>query len=1263
MVEDLKVTDEILREAPQIEQDVKDAKADAVKEKREKTKITGAVILMKGVTEQVMNRDTSVDASAKVSTGKVYIELKSAIINDIIKCDSTVKDFVGQLRTINVDPAISAALLDKLLDPFLNNPGRIIDLSPVGGSKTDFEKMMDDLRSVSKTAYNDAIIALKKTALYTEAEIDAKFPPDPVAVSSEPHAPRVLIDAKLNTMQEEIESARKKKFLDYSDRITHERAILDAANGRKKTDLEKALRDVGISWRPEKIDDYLALWQLSTADDTPEEQARNDSELLDAGIISDSLKVFRSGYLLEKTNFDRYFPPDSTGKRSIHDDLKKEITKSMYLSVNKLLKSVSASPDADWDTIYNQLYEGRLERLIRNRIMKIADDPRVKEHLRSEGLLGEFSGFIQQTAQEMQGEIQMRQAYHTVRNYIYKDQVTPDKIADYLKSFPASRVGLIMQGYNGTLFEIAQSEFERDLQDRIFANNSQIPVDLFANTFDLQKRIYSKDYDRLKNNIIDRVSNERKYARAILAKLVPGKTIAMVAAEEVKTETDAIDQSDIPTAEKTTRKKTITDQKEAQLKRLKDSFHDLDEASDPANSWEIERVMILAPGVSLLNTMRAHEIMAMAKPRGEGDFTGSPIYSFARFFNIRANWGRGRGGERSTSWRVPELFELNIKKFGKAMNNMPWWWIPKRLYNKAMWEQVSQGDFVKLLDDSKKLGVHKNFGYRFGEYLQRLSIYGFFSRGSWRFKGFTSWFEAQFGVKHDDNWRLSYEYLQKYVGAGSRWLFDEARVKDEIKDYYFTKRYGKDYKTTVDPATLGKWTELFEKSEVYKYTINAFENKRGPLGKLKKITKKMKLTEFVDEKILTYRGMNFQALLERSPYDFLTNISQLEHKLIGMFDVTLDDGKTKRQMSAYDYLFGGSRIKLCKADKETRRIELNAILKRWGKENIKPLSQVALAWHRINTQLRDNKGVLMNLDAKGEYKYNKEKTLTYVYGIMANATEKVKMEDRATTTAADIADQNLADIFFDSNGLVTYLKGREEYFASEKGQEHEIGENGFFRTMADLWFNLDHVNILPSTNDMKQLPFFKNIGEKTGEDVFVRQWKDVAAWSKMMEQVGNFDKILIETSQSKKLDKLLELHKTIQDLEGVLGISKAQELNAIMAQATIRFFQEHTLRRLPMPFNLLGGFMTNDASLSRLHSPDLNAWTWKEEEIGEYLFKMRVNHVLSKEMADEIQKLVGADMLKYGTLQVLPTIVMIAIWLTISKFIDIATKEAGPQKK
>ena len=306
---------------------------------------------------------------------------------------------------------------------------------------------------------------------------------------------------KLDNFHEDI----KRLFdgLPEEERKTRYKRIFDIIDDEEPNKLER-LRGL-LGWPDDRIEDLLTTYKEMT---TPINDEHMMERLSEYGIVPEDLKFIDSRFIL--ANLDRFFERDEAGNLVLSKWAIEGMLEGMYLATNKLLEKASANPDADWQDMYDRFHEGAVERIIRNKISNLVYEPQIREYLQEKGgdrAVSHLRRFIMgKIVPEMSGEIEAREAYHMARKFIVKGFGGPEEMAKFIKRYSASRVSALFKGYHGLLLQAAVSEFERDLHNRIVMNGNLLPSDLFASYFiDDRDRYTNKDYERLKDNLIDRI--------------------------------------------------------------------------------------------------------------------------------------------------------------------------------------------------------------------------------------------------------------------------------------------------------------------------------------------------------------------------------------------------------------------------------------------------------------------------------------------------------------------------------------------------------------------------------------------------------------------------------------------------------------------------------------------------------------------------------------------------------------------------------------
>ncbi|MEN9327453.1 MAG: hypothetical protein RI947_261 [Candidatus Parcubacteria bacterium] len=1288
------------------------------------------------------------------------------------------KSILTELST-KIDGYTSSVYLQPLIQRMIDNP-TYVSFSAAGSEPTQFEKDFTSLKSqdaYTASRYKEAILRAVqqgKLAGITEADAHAKFNADP-AVKNETEA---TLPSK-NTMLNKKDSQEHDSLLDVietaivndpngsevleqfelafsNDNYTeyrralnrlavplilpeaqlttffnlHKRALAFGAEGKSsftnaerdalrslaneirtvKTglstkeiiDLEKAVdtrnKDVlrqMLGWDTQKIDKYIELESRTVYMLNPSLQKQ---ALEMHGISVNDLKYLSSEYILAR--FDDFFKKGPDGNLHLSDEGRQLMVKGMYEVTTKWLSRANSTSLSKFEELFDPTYATRVKTTIVQSMYELTRMNALTDRLNDLGIKEEFTTFSNRLILEFNDETSLRKHYHELKVRMLTTQMEPKDVKSEGMKLTASQREAMLNSYHPELLQMAIAIFERDLQNKIATSGNMLPTDLFASYFTENERLHTPDLIRVRQKLWEKIKG-------------------------IQTDPEMRKKIDNP---------TIREIMEVQ-------------------EWEIDRAVGLAVGFSMGDSARMEEILGMATKRPGNDFTGQ--IHIASFFNIMHKWrlGRGRDAETATGLKTPEIFELAIdmeaqsKSFIDQLKNR---WIPKDVYDKAdVGARRGIDEIFEDLDETlkKKIKVGSKKEVSFHEAMKTFNRLGIFSVAGWRFTGFTEWIKGEISTAKAspdfteaekqkwtdadngfDNNAFKYDYLRKNIGVGACWIADGGRAEDDARELVFqqvsvpgfTKIAGKSYYDSAK-ETLG------EKEAARIYTNY---KKRDSTDSERRILKveghKMTVEEFIDEKKRAYRGMNFQGLLERSPYDFMINMMQLEPDLSKTIKLTKASAEPQT-LTAYEYYFtdGAFISDLTDAEKKERQRIKKHFLRRWaeneedvkgpkvddafkGDANIKQLGKVALVWHKVYQEYakRDEEGKIIS--------YNEGKAKEKMEEIMTLAAEKVKLTNKYSMTKEDIV-QKMSDeekearrvqikeeaggdeekakreisafekmqndkeheseffnsLFLGNEGLIAQLaiinekqQKLDDKFGDLDGKPGALGAKKFFHALAYRWYEVDERDILPNTNEMKQIPMFKHMA-KAGEETFTRLWGDIEKINGVLDKLMNLDNILLGIASTGKLDPVYKLHEEIQGLEGTITIEGAQKWNYILATVVARFFQEDYKGRFPWPLSIVMTPMSRSISLSTLHN-GYNSLTWKEEEIRLYAHHLWKEGYLgekgkwSKEM---LEKQLGASNLKYGLLQVVPSLLSVIAFSGVVKMVSTAFSEEWNGKK
>ncbi len=955
---------------------------------------------------------------------------------------------------------------------------------------------------------------------------------------------------------------------------------------------------------------------------------RDDKFLSKFGLRQQDFDPIQPQIVLAK--WDEYFK-----NGELTEDAKKRMYSTIYQVTNRLLSRTTSSPDsAEASTLGN---ERQLDFSLNALIWSLVEDPRIRIRL-GEDNYSAYRNFLTNTFMDARNEERkMRRTYTgLVGSMIEGRAKSADAVAGKMSEVQAHEINWVLKGYKSNLTRLAVSEFERDLQHRITVlNGGTLPADLFAaNKPDLYSNYQYEDIQRVRDNLKERIR---------LMQLDPNYRLQLEQSQDGR-----------------------------------EVLRDLDGIQD----WEIDRAMNIAMGVSLVSSMRGWDYMAMSNPRTDFKREIPLIGSFSVKHKARL----GRFGEQ---WHTPEMYELEIRMqeqrkglWGRVFEGG---WEPSRLWGRGKpSERLKTPVLLEKLQESNALRLPqaREDHLFFKDLFKQFSTHSLFTLGGWRIDGLKDWYKSHHGKGMDQNWREAYANLSSEVGTGTRFFYDTFRVSDEIRDILLKKKFGANYKTEVKPSVLdGYWNEF---SSVHGREAEKFVFKFNNDDKENNLT----TNEFIEEKTFFYRAMNFKAQMDRSPYDFMLNIMQLEPDLAKTYSLSQEvPGLGRNQVTAWEYFFDARVAQsMNAAEKATRADALDKMTQRWTHpslkstaDNMQHLAKIAEVWHKVYTYQP-----YMKFDAqRNKYSIDEDGSRRKFYQIITMAGDKVRLEKKAVMNREDIISKKIvkvgdqeqviddpdsifiADVMKGQNGMVTYFDNLNEDFADAPGKESKMGDRKFFYTVAKRWFEYDQRGVLPNTHDVDVLPIFETIGAHE-EEAYSRVWGSNKNWNEVTDQLINFDQLLLEAAGSKNMGKIMELHAKVKSLEGSVGVENAQRLNYIIATAVVRYFQLDWRMRFPMPLSIFSGWgLDKEASISvRNSSP--SAMQWTEESIRDYMDSLVKGRYLAKGgkwSRDMLEVAVGADRQKYFWLQAGPSIAFLVVGGFLQQVFTTAMKESGLGQK
>ncbi len=270
-------------------------------------------------------------------------------------------------------------------------------------------------------------------------------------------------------------------------------------------------------------------------------------------------------------------------------------------------------------------------------------------------------------------------------------------------------------------------------------------------------------------------------------------------------------------------------------------------------------------------------------------------------------------------------------------------------------------------------------------------------------------------------------------------------------------------------------------------------------------------------------------------------------------------------------------------------------------------------------------------------------------------TNKLKMGKE------DISDQNIANLLLGDDGLVSYFVNLNERFADGTNDLGKLGDHGFFYNLAKRWFLIEKIGLVPCLNESKMGPMFYKI-ESLGPDPFARNWNDQASFDEALQALTTFDLVIKEISSTHDWHIMFKkIHEKVHTTQGVLGLAGAQDLQAKLLFAWIRYFQTHAVDRLPFPLNLASFFLGKKVSLSTMKDGWL-ALKLTDEDIRQIILYAEHEGFIGEEHKEWLEKALGVDLEMYVP-KVATSIVLILILILITQSIKKAMKEEMKQEK
>ncbi len=648
--------------------------------------------------------------------------------------------------------------------------------------------------------------------------------------------------------------------------------------------------------------------------------------------------------------------------------------------------------------------------------------------------------------------------------------------------------------------------------------------------------------------------------------------------------------------------------------------------------WRIKRAMILGMGFSFATSARLPAILAMAEP--SPNFKGQPF--IVQFFNLRHRWRLGRGGE--SIFLYPEFFDLEVVwspdlKPESLLKRLIKPWRPKSVYKgkaekidviiRELMEEINDklGYFdIDEVSEKRKKYKPEPIRIKIRDQLRSFVLPDFISRLGWRIDPFKEYIAEQYGIPLSElaNFNKVFPYIMKYVGVGALWLLDGDRISQEIAKIIPESFFGKDYKLFLDPEYITKIMNsltLYQGESANK--LLEFEDLDG-----NKIN--MTVSRFIMEKGLHLRGMHFLELLRRSPLDFLTIMLQLEPWLADI--ITTKHGQ---QITAFEYFFADATqfAKFSRSDQKIIREKLEKLEKKWGLKNLKHIKRVAKFFHDYY---------------RTEVVLNRKMMLDRLFNELSLSRSRVMEGNKLTMEENDVSDKVLRELLFADDGLIAYFNKLGERFAETDSDFGKLGDRGFFYKMAERWFLIEKIGLIPSLSETKMGPIFHRI-EKLGIDPFARKWSDQAAFDEAEQGMTSFDLLIKEVSSHRDWKIMFEkFHSQIHKIQGALGLKEAQRLQAVLIYGWVRYFQTHYIDRLPFPLNLTSVFLGKNVSLSTLKDGWLG-YQLKDEDIKQIILYATEQGFIGEEHKEWLEKALGVGLEFYAPKILITVLILMLI--------------------
>lgn len=1192
------------------------------------------------IAQEVVSGEKADMSQVRDACNSAIAQVLLCVKENIIIPVATNKSFFNQLADAKFGP-YTAFHLTPIVNKYLDE---VITFSSPGDPQSLFEQDFQRLASQNANAAN----VLKQCLINSAA--DFRLTPDNI---------NTKLTALVKSGVEETKSEQMRKLLE-EDKRDYILGLLDAKKVPQDFDLsERKIWDNYLNILTNNVEPSTKQQEalktiLNKYGFTPEQSEEIITHLEKSLIIRNAEGLIHAiserGFISltdeEKDIIRKYFF-DTQGLLEIigagdefSNNKRLEFKRKITAIFNKLYSKIDEQPNKQFREEFSDLYEGSAFRSLIHALNqlrnKFEESKKIVNYKDAEGQsqTEKLSKFLESFIREINIERNWREIYHDIWIYV-KMPESIEKWKEYIGYLGVSEISIFLSGLDGKAVDIARASFERYLQFKIAQNGNRMSADFLAGFFDPTTQEYGQpDYE-----------NSEKYCRTVL-------------------QASGFNLTDL----------------------------------------ELKRVLTIARGFTLINTLRIPEIVASSLPPGPGDFKGNVLWDLAAFFNKQFQWGQGRAlydkdGQKPTQYmqRVPELplipvvsrpefsFWKRILAKGRARK-----WVPREIWDEAFGHQPSEKELERLMTQVDREWLDNMGSY--GKLIRIFSIGGFHTRAGWRLEGLkdlkdkiaknflTQPLKKDRKFEDENEWLWNDFYLIKEVGAAAGWYYDKGRAEEELK--HAVGALLQEKKIINKP-----WEALTDKEWDKLWSLVTGGHLDDIKLKVFKVDKPTPLSELIENRGIQYQGYTFYKLLRRSPLDFLTNLSQLVPELSKLQeDPNAETDKklgTKATKSSYWFIDNPDDIvKKTTGDNEKNenqhRKEVDTVKKfqaslkrKWGENNYQHLKRVALFWEELD------KNEISGDEFRNIMSIAVEKLKTRTSGTGENVGYEMIKEDIQDIKISSITEEKInciAGLFFDNDRLISYFKilGDQEkqnlatdYKPKERLHQGQLQTDTFFYTMGQLWFRDDQSGVFPNSAEIDHTKVFAAIA-KAGENENKRLVGDIPVWNKATEGISHLDKLLVQANQTKKLDKIMELHHNISEMQGIIGLKDMYKAQFYLSQIVARFFQVHDAAVWPLGAGQIAKlFLGRDVSLSKLHF-GYDAFTMDSDDINAYFRQLWMMGVLSEKGPYSYRTLTRAmrvDFPKILTTEIIPNTAALLTLFMLWRFLSKGWKEHEEKNK